>query len=321
MIRLALIEAGRRVIDFASALPQVSGLQVHAVVDTDGDTARAAADQLNAGVAVASLEELLANHADAIDAVAIYAPIAVRPDLACQAAQAGKHLLVDAPLAATCAQADTAIEKCRSSAAYLQTGADLRFLPSSQTIRQRLDAGKLGDPGLVRLHHWRSSHDSATSFSALVAGEVDLVNWLYSARPELVFATAKPEDSSAYAQLHLGYSAGGMAVIDVSRTLPSGSAPYYSLTLIGAAGAAYADDHHNVQLLYHGGNPTAVTTGTGSHGLRNQLRCFAAGVAGEGDFEQAATETRSTVAVTAAAAASLEAQRPARLAGDDYDLI
>ena len=47
-----------------------------------------------------------------------------------------------------------------------------------------------------------------------------------------------------------------MAMIDISTRLPEGD-DYYSLSLVGANGSAYADDHYNMQLLYNGGPAAA----------------------------------------------------------------
>src|SRR5207302_1941129 len=50
---------------------------------------------------------------------------------------------------------------------------------------------------------------------------------------------------------------GGMALIDYTDLLPPGDG-YQSLSVIAASGAAYADDHQNMQLVYRGGAPQAV---------------------------------------------------------------
>ena len=51
-----------------------------------------------------------------------------------------------------------------------------------------------------------------------------------------------------------------MALIDCAQTLPQGDG-YFSLSLIGSTGAAYADSHHNRQLLYGGGSQLPATFG------------------------------------------------------------
>ena len=48
-----------------------------------------------------------------------------------------------------------------------------------------------------------------------------------------------------------------MALIDYSNQLPEGDG-YQSLSVIGSTGAAYADDHQNMQLVFRGGHAQAV---------------------------------------------------------------
>ena len=48
-----------------------------------------------------------------------------------------------------------------------------------------------------------------------------------------------------------------MALIDYASRFPEGDG-YQSLSVIGSAGAAYVDDHQNMQLLFRGGRSQAV---------------------------------------------------------------
>jgi hypothetical protein len=70
----------------------------------------------------------------------------------------------------------------------------------------------------------------------------------------------------------LGFADDRMAVIDCA-TLPKGD-EYYSLSVIGSSGAAYADDHHNMQLLFGGGHPQAICTSQGDKALLAALQEF-----------------------------------------------
>jgi hypothetical protein len=64
-----------------------------------------------------------------------------------------------------------------------------------------------------------------------------------------------------------------MALIDYSGRLPGGDG-YDSLSVIGSAGAAYADDHQNRQLAYQGGCPRAMLTGEGDAHLTTLVQEF-----------------------------------------------
>jgi predicted dehydrogenase len=129
-----------------------------------------------------------------------------------------------------------------------------RYLPSRQVIRQQLDAGKLGEPGLLRLHCWEPPGNDRDA--ALLRG-LDLALWYFGNAPNLVYAVA-----SAGLHVHLGFENGGMALLDIVHDLP---APYgyHSLSIIGSCGAAYADDQPNMQILYGSNSVRAAQTSEG----------------------------------------------------------
>jgi len=102
---------------------------------------------------------------------------------------------------------------------------------------------------------------------------------VFASEPVSVFVTTPSgELSSSYVQIHLGFEGGGMALIDRSRSLPVGSAPYFSSTVIGRTGAAYADDHHNTHLLFGGGRPAGLGPDETDHAYRAQLADFSAAI-------------------------------------------
>lgn len=128
-----------------------------------------------------------------------------------------------------------------------------RFFPGIRQVQQRHARGHLGEPGLLRIHHWRPERQPVRDFGF---GEADLALWLFGAMPVSRHSLSSPD----YLQLHLGFPNDGMAVLDVAANRP-GTDPYYSLHLIGSEGAAYADDHHNAHLLMDQRGTRAVLQG------------------------------------------------------------
>ena len=61
-------------------------------------------------------------------------------------------------------------------------------------------------------------------------------------------------------------------MLDFAGHLPSGQ-EYDSMSLIGSAGAAYLDDHHNSHLLFGEGTPRALFT-SGKSGLQHEIQEF-----------------------------------------------
>lgn len=136
-------------------------------------------------------------------------------------------------------------------------------MPSRQLIKRELDAGKLGEPGLIRIHHWDAAGeiDGNHSLPAAVLQELDVILWLMGKSPSIVHALEQANSAGnkqgRYLHIHLGFPGGGMALLDFSSLHPPGD-PYRMLHVIGSAGAAYADDHQNMQLLFQGGPARGV---------------------------------------------------------------
>ena len=133
-----------------------------------------------------------------------------------------------------------------------------RFLPSRQLIRQQLDAGKLGEIGLIRIHRWEAAvGKNDGDVPAGLLRDLDLALWLVGKLPDAIHAVEQSNSSGRTIQVHLGFPGGAMALVDFSNQLPNGDG-YQSLSVIGSSGAAYADDHQNMQLVFRGGRVQAV---------------------------------------------------------------
>lgn len=198
-----------------------------------------------------------------------------------------------------------------------------RSLSSRQLVKQQLDAGKLGDVGLVRLHRWAPvSTDSSLPLLGLPAPlvhDLDLVSWLIGKTPDLVYATeqmANERDDSPgrFVQVHLGFPGGGMALIDYSDRLPPGDG-YQSLSVIGSAGAAYADDHQNTQLLYRGGRPQAIRADERVKQLATLLQAFVDDLQAGRDMSASVTAWRNVLTVADAVRRSLESRQAVPMEG------
>ncbi|MBI83704.1 MAG: hypothetical protein CMJ81_10950 [Planctomycetaceae bacterium] len=308
-----------------------------AVADTDLAQARQTASALGTHVTVASWDQLVQQHAENFDAVLIQAPLGSRAALVRQAATAGKHVLVESPLASTTDLADQAIEACKAAAVRLMVGHEMRFLPSNLAVAQALKSGQLGEPALLRIHRWlppdttaalRRDPDSNASRAAAIghlADEIDLANWLFQGFPTRVYAKARSSSaihsnlpSSAeinghdYFQLHVAYPHDGMALIDRSTALPAG-ADYFSLSLIGTTGAAYADDHNNMHLAYRGGPPTAIRGVQGDGHWLTQVQEFIDAIHEARDPVVTGKDGRAAVRVAEAAIESMITGSPVLL--------
>ena len=79
-----------------------------------------------------------------IDAVIICLPHHLHAKVAVEAANAGKDILCEKPIATTLEEAEQMVEAAKSNNIKLMIGHNQRFAPSHQQAKQILDSGKLG---------------------------------------------------------------------------------------------------------------------------------------------------------------------------------
>jgi predicted dehydrogenase len=80
-----------------------------------------------------------------VDAAVIGTPNALHAEQAAAFLDAGKHVLVEKPMARTVAEADAMIAAARGSGAWLMVAHCWRFHPDVRALRARVEAGELGE--------------------------------------------------------------------------------------------------------------------------------------------------------------------------------
>ena len=134
--------------EMAPAINRCSGGELIGVVSRDQTRASDFAERHGAAQALTSYDELLAL-AD-VDIVYIATPNALHPDQVVAAAQAGKHILCDKPLAITVADARRAAEAADAAGVKLGINFQTRHHEVMPEIRDRIANGDIGDPLIVQ---------------------------------------------------------------------------------------------------------------------------------------------------------------------------
>jgi myo-inositol 2-dehydrogenase/D-chiro-inositol 1-dehydrogenase len=172
---------------------RLPGVRLEAVADTD----ESAAQRLSAKRHYRDPMELIAD--PAIDAIAICSPATTHTDLVVAAAEAGKHVFCEKPMALTLADADRAIAAADRAGVLLQVGFNRRFAADFAEARERIDAGAIGTPQLLRslTRDPGISEDTAsrvrpwTIFNETLIHDFDTLCWLNpGARVTNVYAQA-----------------------------------------------------------------------------------------------------------------------------------
>lgn len=141
-VRVAVIGCGaiaqRRHVPEYAANPNVEFV---AFCDPVTERAEKLADQYGAK-AYSSYEELLKN--EQVDAVSVCTPNYLHAPVAIAAANAGAHVLVEKPMAATAEEGQQMIEAAEKNGVYLMVGHNQRLMPPHVKAKEILDSGKLG---------------------------------------------------------------------------------------------------------------------------------------------------------------------------------
>jgi myo-inositol 2-dehydrogenase/D-chiro-inositol 1-dehydrogenase/scyllo-inositol 2-dehydrogenase (NAD+) len=193
-VRLALIGAGRAGRVHANSLARhVAGAELAAVVDDVAQTAAKAREDFGIKRAFASVDDAL--DWGRFDAVVITTPTFTHRDFAVAAASAGKHVFLEKPMALTLAECDAIIEAAKAADVMLQIGFMRRFDPEFRAAHERIQAGEIGRPMLIKsLTHgpglpppWARDLKLSNGMLAEVnSHDWDTVRWLMGSDPARV---------------------------------------------------------------------------------------------------------------------------------------
>jgi myo-inositol 2-dehydrogenase/D-chiro-inositol 1-dehydrogenase len=128
---------------------QVPGTRLLAVADIFEESAREIASQLEIPVAEKDYRALLENKD--IDAVVICSSTDTHAQIISEAAEAGKHIFCEKPIALNLYKIDQAIAAVKRSGVKLQVGFNRRFDPSFKKAKELVVKGTIGTPHLVRI--------------------------------------------------------------------------------------------------------------------------------------------------------------------------
>jgi myo-inositol 2-dehydrogenase/D-chiro-inositol 1-dehydrogenase/scyllo-inositol 2-dehydrogenase (NAD+) len=196
-IRVVLIGAGRAGRVHANSLTQhVPGGDLVGLVDSVTETLRETGRMYGIDEAAqfttleAALDKL------ACDAVVITTPTFTHKDLAVQALSAGKHVLCEKPMALNLAECDAMIQAAERGGAFLQIGFMRRFSPEFTAAAERIFAGEIGQPMMVKsLTHgpglpppWARDLKTSNGMLAEVnSHDLDCTRWLMQSNPDRVY--------------------------------------------------------------------------------------------------------------------------------------
>jgi phthalate 4,5-cis-dihydrodiol dehydrogenase len=228
---------------------------------------RAAALAKEYGVeAAADVPSLLAR--TDVDAVFISTPHAQHAEHAVAAAEAGKHILLDKPMAASVAECDRIIAAAAGAGVNVMIMFGQRFRKVNSeayrliqegaigTVRQ-IHAYALNSGGLASLPAWQSEPENLGTLFGHGIHNIDLVRWLTGKQVLSVAAEIQresPSNNEVSTMAVLGLEGGAMATVWVSWTIPAPGIPHsaFSARVVGDTGILDLDAYGVLRLGRNG---------------------------------------------------------------------
>ncbi len=262
--RLAVVGAGRAgMVHARNASGAVPGAELACIVDAEPMVGHKAGEELGVPV-FADLEQALSG--SAFDGVVITAPTFVHLELAVRAAEAGKHVFCEKPMALSLADCDAMAAAAERAGVVFQVGFVRRFQPEFAEAKRRIEAGAIGTPMVVKSltrgpglpPTW--AHDLRRSNGMLAevnSHDFDCVRWLVGSDIERVYAETanfKGADRGVTAPdfydnavVSLRFTAGAIGTID--GTCPADYGYDARAEVLGTEGLLVVGDHRATPVL------------------------------------------------------------------------
>ena len=150
LLQVGLIGAGRiGQVHAATIAYRVHGAQLAAVSDPVREAAQTVADKLRVPRIAADYGEILAD--PGIDAVLICTPTTTHAEIIIAAAQAGKHIFCEKPVALNLPDTDAALAAVERAGVKLQLGFNRRFDANFARVRRAVATGEIGTPQILHI--------------------------------------------------------------------------------------------------------------------------------------------------------------------------
>jgi len=253
------------------AIAKLGGLlELVAVADVRPEVA-ASVGAFHGVDAYTDYRELLAR--DDIDLVDICTPEFLHAEQTIAAAEAGKHVFCEKPMASSVAEADAMIAACAAAGVRLMIGHSRRFTPRYQAMRAAIDSGELGAIQFVRENErrpsafpsappdpvslWAPAEGSAKPWTKLAGfthgaamtnavHEMDLMRWYAGSEPVAIYAESRITDPEGevpdFLTCLVRFANGSTGGSEIVNRLPPDHPVYHMLEVIGDSGSAHAFD-------------------------------------------------------------------------------
>ena len=187
-MKVAVIGVGAMGRNHTRVYSELPEADLVAVSDANGSLSNAVAEKHNAR-AYTDYRDMLEKEKP--QAVSIAVPTAMHAEAGLAALDAGAHVLIEKPIAATVEEGRRLIDKARAMKKKLMVGHVVRFNPAMQALKQKLDAGELGRMYQIvcrRAGPFPARIRDVGVVVDLAPHDVDIMRYLVGSNPVRVYA-------------------------------------------------------------------------------------------------------------------------------------
>lgn len=329
-VKVAVVGAGAFGIRHAHVYAGSPLAELRAVVRRDERRAKEAAERF--GVQwYTDVGEMLAN--EPLDVVSITTRTQQHAEPAIQCAQAGKHILLEKPMASTLEEADEIMKAVQEAGVKLMVNSILRFDLRYANAFESIQRGDIGEPvtfSARRVGLLGRALESA-NWNDLILGtgihEIDLMIWYSNSRVKHVYAEAETRYTADYGLEDavfslLRFENGAIGCIENSWLLPSSSPRWIDsrMDVVGTKGSIHIDGYQGVEVVTSDRFELSdvlswpVIRGEVAGNLREVITYFLRCILEDIEPAPGGAESREALAVALALKRSCATGQPVRLA-------
>ena len=207
----------------ARVYSELESTELVAICDVNGERAKAVADQFGVK-AYTSSSRMLKN--EDIEALSVCTWSTKLAGEALKALRAGKHVLVEKPMATYTRQAEKLLEVAEENGLHLTVGFLMRFIPGLQHIREAVETKKIGElvcATAKRVSQWPERIGDVGVVKDTAIHDIDVIRFISNEDPIGVYAktgSMKHRKFEDYAQIMLSYKDGKSAFIESNWLTP-----------------------------------------------------------------------------------------------------
>jgi len=238
------------------------GVYTAGICDLNEELLQQRAEEYDVGFATTDYKELLAR--DDIQAVSVVTPDFLHYDIAVAAAQAGKHILLEKPMATSMAEAREIAAAVRQTGVTLMVDFHNRWNPTIIEMKNAIEAGELGEVKMASLRLSNTiwvptellSWGGQTTVAWWLGSHIsDLACWLLQDRVVRVYSVSRKGvladrglDTPDFFHTILEFASGAVVHLDNCWILGDAMPAIidFQVQLVGSTGTMYADCSHNL---------------------------------------------------------------------------